>query len=209
VPAVRFVGNVNPNGSIPPQESAGLCFVCYDTIYIAQKLGCEHRFCLGCIHEWLLECRMSRRAPVCPICRAPFSASQIIPGDAVLRGHELLVWSVEPILYRLKIRSCRTIKAVHIFKEWSDRHRTWFWQTFKEVSQIFTDHLIFLSLTKTTPAHVACANSSQLAQAMKNFDLGEPSENRNENIRKLLLYILRELTSIQFGSHKNLHRDHK
>jgi hypothetical protein len=207
-PALRFMDDANPNDSIPPQESAGLCFICYGTIYIAQKLECGHRFCLRCIQRWARECRMSERCPVCPICRGSFSPSRIAPNDIVVKGNELLVWSAEAILRRLNITSCRKIKAVHIFKEWTDSHRKWFWQSFKEVSLIYAEQWLFLSLTKATAAHVVAATPSELSQAMRNLELGSPSETRSENVRKLLLYIMTELAWLRFSSQQSTHEDY-
>lgn len=41
------------------------CNICFDNMYVRQRLGCGHEFCRNCIYKWAGE------EKECPVCRAP------------------------------------------------------------------------------------------------------------------------------------------
>jgi hypothetical protein len=189
-PAVRF--ETNPNADL--RESDETCCICYSTMTAEERLPCGHSFCLNCIHEWARTCRASFQRIVCPICRRAFLHSQLTPNEAALRDGELCIWSVEPLLRELNVRSCRTIRGVHIFKKWSDRHRKWFWAALAKIAGHQIRKLLFLHLTKATVQHVINASQSELVQALRNFQAEPMFGNRNDNLSALLLIICDGLT---------------
>ncbi len=41
------------------------CNICFDNMYVRQRLACSHEFCRNCIYKWAGEDKE------CPVCRAP------------------------------------------------------------------------------------------------------------------------------------------
>jgi hypothetical protein len=192
-PMVQFGPKVDPNASIRDDQSRDVCSICYEPIVAAEVLPCGHRFCLDCIQQWAERCRRDCRCAVCPMCRATFLQSQITPAEATLSGDEMLVWSVEAMLRDLKVRSCRVLKGVNIFKKWTCNHKKWFWAAFSRVAQKEPRRILFLFLTKATAAHVMAASLEELNQAMRNFEIDGMSEDRDSNTAKVLMFILTKL----------------
>eukprot|EP00041_Stephanoeca_diplocostata_P012804 m.215388 g.215388 ORF g.215388 m.215388 type:complete len:135 (+) comp19096_c1_seq1:300-704(+) len=58
--------DVGTNDADPPPEFC--CQICLELMYEPYVTPCEHRFCRGCIKEWL---RRDSRNGTCPTCRQP------------------------------------------------------------------------------------------------------------------------------------------
>jgi transposase-like protein len=188
-PVVRFTGSVNPNASLPAVSTRELCPICYEPMIEPEGLLCGHSFCLLCVHEWAQAKISAHQRPVCPVCRAVFRLADLRPREAALEDGELRVWTVEPLLRRLGILNCKTIKAVSIFKAWSEKHTKWFWKALDRLSDNLCERRVFLSLARATLVHVLGASDSELVQALGNFEIDNVSEDRGENGRKLLLFL--------------------
>jgi hypothetical protein len=117
----------------------------------------------------------------------------LAPGDVEFCGNELKIWNVDPILRDLNILSGRTIGTIHIFRDWTDKHRKAFCASLERIGPNPIKRCIFLTLTKATPRHAITVTASQVIQAMNNFEIEQISDNRGENTRRLLLYLFRKL----------------
>jgi hypothetical protein len=187
-PIVKLTNLIDPNSSLPPLNPEDMCSICYEPMVAPETLACGHRFCLVCIRTWAQVRLHTYQSPICPVCRAHYRLSDIHPGEAILSERELKIWTVEPILRNLGILSCKTINGANIFKEWSEKHRKWFWYAFEKVTDHEYRRPLFLHLAKASIPHITAASESEARRAMANFGL-EVSEDRDENVRKLLLFI--------------------
>jgi hypothetical protein len=106
-----------------------------------------------------------------------------------MHNGELCIWSIEPLLRELNVKSCRTIRGVNIFKKWNEKHRRWFWAALEKIAGHKIRTRLFLHLTKATVQHVANASQSELVQALENFQAERTFDNRNNNVSALLLII--------------------
>ena len=193
-PNVRFTQNVNPNDDIPAIQTSVTCSICYQEMNAEETLPCGHSFCLSCIHEWASVCAKNMKPCVCPMCRAPFSQSQLTPNEFILTKGELQVWSVESMLRDLGIKNCKVIKGANIFKKWTQKHEKWFWKSYEIVKPNLYRKFTFLFLAEATPSYVFRASVNQLCQALTNFHLELPQEPKKDDLRVILLkYIFENL----------------
>ena len=72
----------------PPQEPQ--CCICFDPLSSAPHIGilsCDHRFCLGCITEWMETAGSIRRKVVpCPLCRERATLKEVLRSTPRLPG---------------------------------------------------------------------------------------------------------------------------
>lgn len=193
-PNVRFTKNVNPNEDITLVCSKGTCSICYQEMNAEEILPCGHSFCLSCIHEWASVCAKNMKPCICPMCRAPFSQSQLTPNEFILSKDELQVWSIDNMLHELGIKNCKVIKGANIFKKWTQKHEKWFWRSYEIMKPNLYRKYTFLFLAEATPSYVFRASVDQLNQAATNFHLQVPEQaNKNELRLTLLRYIFENL----------------
>jgi hypothetical protein len=191
-PVVRFSRRLDPNAVLQWPEADELCSICYALMESPEVLPCGHVFCLKCIQQWAQACQGSFRNIVCPMCRTVFLQSQLRCCETRLVCGELEVLSVEGMLRDLNVKSCRILKSVNIFKCWTEHHKKWFWKWFEQVSRNPDRRVIFLHLTKATVRCILAASSEELNHALINFEL-DVTEDKNEMVRKLLLFLLMKL----------------
>jgi hypothetical protein len=126
------------------------------------------------------------------MCRTPFFQSQLRSCETRIVDGQLEVLSIEGMLRDLKVRSCRGIKGVQIFKEWTNQHQKWFWKAFNLVVNIPERRMIFLALTKATPGRILSASHEELEHALINFGL-KALDDKDDMCRVLLLFVFRYL----------------
>jgi hypothetical protein len=189
-PTVKFANGLDPNDSQITLSANETCPICYQAIANTRILPCGHRFCDVCIESWADECRLTSRAPTCPLCRRTFPTSHLRHSDAVLSDGVLEVWSFEALLRDLNVANCKMIRGAHIFKQWTPRHKKWFWKALAIVEGVPTHKILFLHLTKATLSHVLAASDPELAQGLRNFGVEDPGDDQQENRRKLIMCIV-------------------
>lgn len=192
-PNVRFA-NVNPNNDIPVVNNPATCSICYQELNTEESLPCGHSFCLSCIHKWANVCTKNMTPCICPMCRAPFSQSQLTPNEFILTKNELQVWSIEGMLRDLGVKNCKIIKGINIFKKWAQKHQKKFWEFYEIVKEDINRKIVFLFLVEATPDYLFRASVDQLNQAIANFQLELPEEPTKDTLRLILLkYIYEKL----------------
>ena len=193
-PNVRFTVNVNPNDDITITHTSVTCSICYQEMSAEEILPCGHSFCLTCIHEWANVCIKNMKPCVCPMCRAPFSQSQLTPNEFILSKGELQVWSIEGMLRELGIKNCKVIKGANIFKKWTQKHEKWFWKSYEIVKPNLYRKYAFLYLAEATPVYVFRASQSELNQAVANFHIELTDPPTKDTLRLTLMkYIFENL----------------
>lgn len=186
-PTIHFASGVDPNANISISQTSITCPICYQDVISAENLPCGHSFCLHCIHEWASVSKHNYKSCLCPMCRSPFSPSQLTPNEFVVSNDELQVWSLEGILRDLSITNCKVIKGANIFKKWSPKHEHFFWNSFNIVRENLNRKRLFLFLTEATPVYVFRATIKELSQAITNLKLEMPETVNKESLRVILL----------------------
>ena len=102
---VKFCKNIDLNASLLSSDLLETCAICYCPTIAAEQLPCGHRFCLSCIHQWCRVCYKNMRPCVCPMCRAVFAQSELTPEEAQKTLEEVKVYSMEPMLRDLGVRT--------------------------------------------------------------------------------------------------------
>lgn len=189
-PRVNFSPSVDLNAVLPSASSDDTCVICMCDIIAAETLPCGHRFCLGCVHEWARTCSAGLRPCVCPLCRAPFQQSELTPEEGILQPDSLEVFAIEPFLHAVNMKSCKTVKALNIFKPWSESQREAFWKAYEAVKSNTIRRSIFLHLTKATVGYVANQPTSRLVQALMNFKK-DISQSRCNLARDVMFQVLK------------------
>ncbi|OHS97691.1 FHA domain containing protein [Tritrichomonas foetus] len=189
-PIVRFTASVDPNSDIPEPDTNSVCSICYQSLISSETLPCGHSFCLTCIHEWADVCKQTMRPCICPMCRTPFTKSQLTPNEFVFHDGELQVWSMEGMLRDLGIKNCKVIKGANIFKKWTKKHETWFWKSYDIVKNSQDRLTVFLFLAEATPAYIFRATLNELVQSLTNFHLDIPAEKTKDSLRLIILKYL-------------------
>ena len=187
-PPVHFSPSINVNASLLPEDSENMCCVCYYPIIAPETLPCGHKFCLSCIHEWTRVCERDAKPTLCPLCRMPYSSSSLTPDEGLLLNDRLEVYSVEPLLRVLEVKSCKTIKSANIFKKWKPKHSEFFWKSFELVKNNDVRRNIFLHITHATIPYIARATNQELRNAIENLG-GKSKEKREDLLREVMLRV--------------------
>ena len=193
LPPVKFVKTVDLNASLLASDLMETCAICYCPCVAAETLPCGHRFCLSCIHEWCRVCHKNMRPCVCPMCRAAFASSELTPEEAQRSNSEIKVYSMEPMLRDLEVKSCKQIKKVNIFKKWTNKHAEVFASYYSKVKKSETRLPIFLHLTKATLSHAFHESNENLKNAICNLGGNPDSDERNKLILQFLLLLYKTL----------------
>ena len=76
-PPQSSTASLEATQSISSEEEGDTCTICYVELKKIATIGCDHKFHLECIEKWQKECINKGSDPTCPICRNPFTATQI------------------------------------------------------------------------------------------------------------------------------------
>lgn len=185
-PKVHFSKTVDVNASITPGKCEEDCPICYGKIDTIETLPCGHNFCLSCIQEWSRACIKDMHPCVCPMCRTPFNSSNLPPGEALFTNNKIEVYSIEPFLNELKVKSCKVIKSARIIKKWKKKHSDFFWSSYNTVKDNDIWRNIFLYITRATIPDFVIASKEELKNAVVNLG-GKPKESREELLREVML----------------------
>jgi len=191
-PPVKFVPDIDLNKSLLASDLLEMCSICYCPVYHREVLPCGHVYCLSCIHEWSRVCTKAMKPCACPLCRSVFLESELTPDEAVITPAELKVFSIEPFLRGLSVKSCRDVKSVSIMRIWRPKQKEWFWKAYDLVSNNHIRLQMFLYLTKASLVHILRASVPELQSAVRNFDL-EPEFDRIMLIHQLLKIVFEKL----------------
>lgn len=189
---VKFMPGSNLNKSICSSGLCELCPICFGPLTASETLPCNHTFCLTCIHQWADQCVQQMRPCVCPMCRAVFQKSQLSPEEALITDNEIQVLTTEPFLRDLHLKNCKKIKAVNVFKRWTQKHAIKFWDIYSKVSSNQTRCAIFLHIVKLTPNSVFAASDEELQNCVFNLTGKTNFISRNEMIQTILLIIAKK-----------------
>ena len=191
-PPIKFCSEVDLNQSLVSSDLVEMCSICYLPAFHRETLPCGHTFCLNCIHEWSKVCTNSMQPSVCPMCRRIFSKTDLTPDEAIINSSEIKVFTIEPFLRDLKVKSCKVIKSVSIFKNWKQNQKEWFWNSFELVNSNTIRLYLFLHLTKASLPYILRATKSELENAIKNFN-EEPEIDKNKLLIQLLKILFTKL----------------
>lgn len=190
---VKFCHNIDLNASLLASDLLETCAICYCPTVASETLPCGHKFCLACIHEWSRACYKGMRPCVCPMCRTPYSASDLTPEEAQKTSDEVKVYSMEPMLRDLGIKSCKEIKKVNIFKKWTPEHKAFFNKMYTCCKDSETRLPIFLHLTKATIFQAFNQEVPALINAINNMDSKPVDNDKNKLILQFLLLLFEKL----------------
>lgn len=190
---VRFCQNIDLNASLLTSDLLETCAICYCPCIAAETLPCGHKFCLSCIHEWSRACFKGMRPCVCPMCRAPYSSSELTPEEAQKTNSEVRVYSMEPMLKDLGVKSCKEVKKVNIFKRWTPEHKSVFNKLYICCKDSETRLPIFLHLTKATIFQVFHQDTPALVNAITNLDSKPVDTDKNKLVLQLISLIFEKL----------------
>lgn len=193
LPPVKFLQSIDLNASLLASDLLETCAICYCPIVAAETLPCGHKFCLSCIHQWCKVCIKNMRPCMCPMCRAVFAFSELTPEEAQKTNGEVKVYSMEPMLKDLEVKSCKQIKKANVFKKWTPKHRKYFETLYNKVKDSETRLPIFLHLTKATVSHVFHENQENIKNGITNLGGTPSSEERNKLILQFLLLLFDKL----------------
>ncbi|OHT04503.1 FHA domain containing protein [Tritrichomonas foetus] len=195
-PPVHFCQSVNVNASIMPENSQDICPICYFPITAAESLPCGHSFCLCCIHEWCRVCKRESHQCACPLCRTNFNPDELTPDEGLISEDSLDVYSVEPLLRQLEVKSCKVIKSVNIFKKWKKKHHAFFWKSFELIKDDDVRRTIFLHVTHVTLPYIVKATNQELKNAIENLG-GKIKEKREDLLREVMFRMFALLIPIR------------
>ena len=175
------------------QETEELCPICYLPITGRETLPCGHSFCFTCLQEWSNVCAKKMRPCVCPMCRAPFSQSELDQKEYTLTADELRISFIEPLLNMINVHTCKEIRSRNIFKLWDDKTKQWFWESYNLVKKSRVRKYPFLDLTRANYKYIIQANTNQLSNAIKNLG-GIPQNNREDMVVEVLRLVYTTFT---------------
>jgi hypothetical protein len=168
-----------------------LCAICYCPIAGPETLPCGHQFCFTCIREWSLACQKAQRHWVCPLCRRPFTASQLAKEEGCITNGVANVHLLEPLLRQLDVTSCSALP--NVFQRWNEKTKKWFWNALSTVkSGPEFRQATFLYLVKATYKDVLAATPVQLRNALKNLG-GTIREGKDALTVDVLLILLKKI----------------
>ena len=185
-PGIDFSATIIHSGA----SELDMCPICYFPIAVAETLPCGHQFCLSCIHEWARSCVKSFSPCICPMCRAPFSPSQLLIEEGEIANGIASLKQIEPLLRKVNVKSCRTIRHSNIFTEWTEERQVWFWNCYNAVKENELRRLTFLHLTHATYKHALRAKTEELANAIRNLN-GRAKSTQQEMLTEVLCLIMR------------------
>lgn len=197
-PIVHFTPNLDVNCTLCSISTNEMCPICYGPMVAQEKLRCGHMFCLGCIHEWARTCVKAMRPCLCPMCRAPFIQSELTPEEGMVKPDEVQIWTVEPFLRELGVKSCKAVKGAKIFKKWQSKHSRFFWCSYESVKNNEVRRLLFFHLTGVTIPHILKANREELLNALINLKC----QNREGDITYLRKELVLRVYKLFFASYE-------
>ena len=191
-PPVLFSSKIDFNATIIHSAASeiDLCPICYFPIAAAETLPCGHQFCLGCIHEWARSCVKGFRPCICPMCRTPFSLSELAIEEGEITDGVASLKQIEPLLRKIDVRSCRTLRHSNIFTEWTDEKQVWFWNCYNALKDNELRRLTFLHLMHATYKYALRAKKEQLENAIHNLN-GRTKETPQEMLTEVLCLIMK------------------
>ena len=192
-PAVQFHPDIDVSATLIHSTASAIdmCPICYYPITAAEKLPCGHQFCLCCIHEWARSCVKAMRPCICPMCRAPFMPSQLTSEEGEIRNDVAVIWRIEPLLRQIDVKSCRTVRKLNVFTEWTTETNYWFWNCYKAVRSNELRRLVFLHLMHATYQYAVKAKESELKNAIENLH-GKMHEKRIDLLREVLNLLMNQ-----------------
>ena len=163
-------------------DGADECCICYTKRHKMQQLSCGHSFCVACLAHWAKECSKSMKPIACPICRCPFTRTEIENDAPIVQNGIEIVKSIEPLLHTLSVKSVKEIQELDISKPWDQQKKEKFWKMNEIVTDFHTLKRSFHSLVNATYWQILQLNEEQLKATIINLDgnLNELEDNLME-----------------------------
>lgn len=194
------------------QQEEDECCICYVALHKMQALPCGHSFCSECLHHWIYVCAKSMRPSLCPVCRRPFTRSDVSVEDISTKDGKLVVKSIVPLLRTLKVKSVKELEKYRITAKWSDFNKQQFWILYEDINSHKTLQKVlrhYLDMTMTSLYNVSL---DQIKNVVANLDgnqnLTEEREIREEAFSRFaskLLHINHEKNSSNSKKHRFIH----
>ena len=102
-PPISFTNCLETTTDLQTYNENDQCSICFSNMIRKQKLPCGHMVCLSCIRRWVISCGQEMKPCLCPICRCPFSKSDIMINDVVVESGIIHVLSIESLLELLQV----------------------------------------------------------------------------------------------------------
>lgn len=146
------------------------CCICYTKRHKMQQLSCGHSFCVACLAHWAKECSKSMRPIVCPVCRCPFTRTEIENDQPIIQNGVEIVRSIEPLLHMLSVKSVKEVQELDISKQWDQQKKEKFWRMNEIVNDFHSFKRSFHTLVNATYYQVLLLNEDQLKTVIVNLD---------------------------------------
>ena len=146
------------------------CCVCYTKHHKMHQLPCGHSFCVGCLSHWARVCSQNMRQVVCPVCRRPFTRSEVENDAPIIEDGVEIIKLVEPLLQTINASSVAEVKEVVIDKLWDQQKKEKFWKYQEIVSDLHTLKRSFHSLVHASYWQILKMDDDQLKNVILNLD---------------------------------------
>ncbi|OHT17016.1 FHA domain containing protein [Tritrichomonas foetus] len=150
------------------------CCICYAALHKMEQLQCGHTFCSHCLNHWVKVCAKSMRPSLCPICRNPFTKSDISKEDISITHGRVIVNSIVPLLKILNINEITQLDKFKFTEKWSDDTKREFWEYFNSIEEYRPLQKIFRHYTGMTLDKIFKASNEELKNMHENLD-GDPN----------------------------------
>lgn len=160
--------------TLTDQEEIEECCICFVALHKMEALPCGHSFCSHCLNHWIKVCAKSMRPSLCPVCRRPFTRSDISQEDISIQNGKCMVNSIVPLLKTLKVKNIDEIECFKITERWDDSTKQKFWEIYELTNEHHSIQKIFRHYLGLTLDTIYNANMKELENINANLD-GDPN----------------------------------
>ena len=150
------------------------------------------------------------RPSLCPICRRPFTRSDISQEDISIQNGKFVVHSIVPLLKTIKVKNIDEIERFRITERWSDSTKQKFWEIYEICLEHQSIQKIFRHYLGMTLETIYEAETKELENINANLD-GDPNltgeKLRQEVFSRFCLMILRARELKNLNNKKNKYRN--
>lgn len=180
--------------TLTDEEETEECCICFVALHKMEALPCGHSFCSHCLNHWIKVCAKSMRPSLCPVCRRPFTRSDISQEDISMQNGIFMVHSIVPLLKTLRVKNIDQIEQFRITEKWSDLTKQKFWETYNQIQEHDSIQKIFRHYLGITLETIYNAETNELENINANLD-GDPNltgeKLRQEAFSRFCIMILR------------------
>lgn len=196
--------------TLTDEEETEECCICFVALHKMEALPCGHSFCSHCLNHWIKVCAKSMRPSLCPVCRRPFTRSDISQEDISIQNGIFYVHSIVPLLKTLKMKSIDEIERFRLTQLWSDATKQKFWEIYEKCLEHQSIQKIFRHYLGFTLDTIYEAETKELEIINANLD-GNPylkgEKLREEAFSRFCISILHARDLKKLKSKKNKYKN--